>query len=190
MPFMNSSSKIRYGATSPGQNWVYGGKTRNPSASPKQGWQTTDYWVQRPPAPAPPAPPPEPSAPAAPAAPVAQAAATETKAEIPKPPGPSQSELYEKKLKDQISVLTAGFTTQLTDQAATFNKIRQEQEDRITALQEEMKQSQAAAAAANRPTVAGVKTATGSAGTDMQIARRGVRGAFSRAGMRIQSLNV
>jgi hypothetical protein len=57
MPFMNSSSKIRYGATSPGQDWVYGGKTRNPSASPKQGWQTSDYWVQRPAAPAPPAPP-------------------------------------------------------------------------------------------------------------------------------------
>jgi L,D-peptidoglycan transpeptidase YkuD (ErfK/YbiS/YcfS/YnhG family) len=84
--------------------------------------------------------------------------------------------------------MQAGFQDQLKQQAAQFAAMQKAQEDRMIALQEQMKQAQAASA--ERPTVAGVKTATGSAGTDMQIARRGVRGAFGRAGMRIQSLNV
>ena len=43
---------------------------------------------------------------------------------------------------------------------------------------------------AQRPDVVGVKTATGSSGTPMQIARRGATGAFGRSGMRIKALNV
>jgi hypothetical protein len=87
--------------------------------------------------------------------------------------------------------MQSGFQDQLKQQAAQFAAMQQAQEERMVALQEQMKQAAAsAAAAANRPTVAGVKTATGSAGTDMQIARRGISGAFGRAGMRIQSLNV
>ena len=73
MPFMNAANpNIRYGSTSPGEGWVYAGKTRNPMSSPKQGWQTIDYWTKAPapPAPAapPPPPPPPPPAPAAPPA--------------------------------------------------------------------------------------------------------------------------
>ena len=44
--------------------------------------------------------------------------------------------------------------------------------------------------AAERPEVAGVKMASGQAGTPMQIAKRGISGAFGRKGMRIQALNV
>ena len=44
--------------------------------------------------------------------------------------------------------------------------------------------------AAERPKTVGVKAATGAAGTQMAIARRGATGAFGRGGMRISSLNV
>jgi len=62
------------------------------------------------------------------------------------------------------------------------------QEERMAGLQNMMIQQ--AASQAERPTVTGVKTATGSSGDAMQIARRGVSGTFGRRGMRISSLNV
>ena len=49
---------------------------------------------------------------------------------------------------------------------------------------------QAQIANQTRPEVAGVKMADSGTGTPMQIARRGVTGAFGRRGMRIQGLNV
>jgi hypothetical protein len=106
----------------------------------------------------------------------------------PEPTGPSESDLAIKALTDQISSLTSGFQTSLQDQAAQFQKLQAAQEERMANLQNMMIQQ--AASQAERPTVTGVKTATGSAGTAMQIARRGVSGTFGRRGMRIQSLNV
>ena len=100
---------------------------------------------------------------------------------------PSKSDLAIEKLNDTIASLTSGFQTQLADQAAAFDKIRQEQEQRMTGLQNMFIAQQQQQ---DRPTVAGVKTATGSAGDAMQVARRGVSGTFGRRGMRISSLNV
>ena len=72
--------------------------------------------------------------------------------------------------------------------AQQFQQMQQAQNERMEALQQMMIQSQASQA--ERPTVAGVQTATGQSGTPMQIARRGVSGSFGRKGMRIQALNV
>ena len=72
--------------------------------------------------------------------------------------------------------------------AQQFQQMQQAQNERMEALQQMMIQSQARQA--ERPTVAGVKTAVGQSGTPMQIARRGVSGSFGRKGMRIQALNV
>ena len=132
---------------------------------------------------APPPPPPAAPEPAPTPAPAPAPAA-------PAPPPPPQQKSAADALAASIATMQAGFKDQLAQQAAQFAAMQKAQEERMVALQEQMKQSAASAAAANRPTVAGVKTATGSAGTDMQIARRGVIGAFGRAGMRIQSLNV
>ena len=115
------------------------------------------------------------------------AAATASATTTPEPTGPSKSDLAIQDLTDKIASLTSGFETQLTNQATEFDKIRKEQEQRMTGLQNmfiAQRQQQ------DRPTVAGVKTATGSAGDAMQVARRGVSGAFGRRGMRISSLNV
>ena len=103
-------------------------------------------------------------------------------------PGPSESDLAIQKLNDTISSLTSGFQTQLKDQANQFAQIQAAQEERMAGLQNMMIQQQASQA--ERPTVTGVKTATGSSGDAMQIARRGVSGTFGRRGMRISSLNV
>ena len=54
-------------------------------------------------------------------------------------------------------------------------------------MQQSMMQAQLAQ---QRPQVANVQMAESAAGTPMQIARRGVTGAFGRRGMRISSLNV
>jgi len=103
------------------------------------------------------------------------------------PAGPSMANVASQ-FSSQIAGMQQGFQQSLAQQASQFAAMQQVQEERILALQEQMKQ--AAAAAAARPTVAGVKTATSSAGTDMQIARRGATGGFNRAGLRIKSLNV
>lgn len=106
----------------------------------------------------------------------------------PKPTGPSESDLAIKALTDQISSLTSGFQTSLQEQANQFAQMQAAQEERMAGLQNMMIQQ--AASQAERPTVTGVKTATGSAGDAMQVARRGVSGTFGRRGMRISSLNV
>jgi hypothetical protein len=123
-------------------------------------------------------------------APVQKQEQTELETKPREEPKTSPMQDVASQIASSISDMQSGFQQQLQQQAAQFAAIQKAQEERMIALQEQMKQSAAAAAAANRPTVAGVKTATGSAGTDMQIARRGVRGAFGRTGMRIQSLNV
>ena len=103
-------------------------------------------------------------------------------------PGPSQSELMLKSLQDSIAAMQQGFMQSMQQSAQQFQQMQQSQNERMEALQQMMIQSQARQA--ERPTVAGVKTATGQAGTPMEIARRGVSGAFGRKGMRISGLNV
>jgi hypothetical protein len=193
---MNAANpNIRYGSTSPGEGWVYAGKTRNPTSPPKAGWQTIDYWKKAPapaPAPAAAAPPPPPPAPA-PAPAAAPAPARSTPAAPPPPASQSAADGF----ASAIGAMQSQFQVSLAQQASQFADMQRAQEERMTALQQQMKEAQAqaaaqaaSAAAANRPTTAGVKAATGTAGSAMQIARSGVRGTFNRAGMRIQGLNV
>ena len=106
----------------------------------------------------------------------------------PTPTGPSQSDLMLQSLQDSIAAMQQGFMQSMQQSAQQFQQMQQSQNERMEALQQMMIQSQASQA--ERPTVAGVKTATGQAGTPMEIARRGVSGAFGRKGMRIRSLNV
>ena len=138
------------------------------------------------------------------AAPAAAAAPAETTTPTVEPPrttpadpGPPESKSIADSFAAQIATMQSGFKESLSQQASLFADMQRAQEERMTALQQQMQQSQAlaaaqaaSAAAANRPTTAGVKTATGAAGSLMQIARSGVRGAFNRAGMRISGLNV
>lgn len=184
MPFMNSGN-VRYGVGSPGPGWVYAGKAVSPNYKAQGGLVSS--WKKAPapaqaaapaPTPAPAPPPPPPAAPA----PTTLPTSTYTP-----PAGPSMADVASQ-FSSQIAEMQQGFQQSLAQQASQFAAMQQAQEERMLTLQEQMKQ--AAAAAAARPTVAGVKTATSSAGTDMQIARRGTTGGFSRAGMRIKSLNV
>ena len=80
------------------------------------------------------------------------------------------------------------FQASMQQQMMQFQQMQQAQDERMMALQQQMQQSMAAQQ--QRPEVAGVKMAEGTGGTPMQIARRGVSGAFGRRGMRISSLNV
>jgi hypothetical protein len=91
-------------------------------------------------------------------------------------------------LQDSIAAMQQGFMQSMEQNAQQFQQMQQAQNERMEALQQMMIQSQARQA--ERPTVAGVKTAVGQSGTPMQIARRGVSGSFGRKGMRIQALNV
>jgi len=115
----------------------------------------------------------------------------ETKPAVAEPavdPGPSAAELAVENFKQQIAFLTSNTESMLANQAKEFAKVQAAQDERMAEMRNMMIQQ--AASQAERPTVAGVKTATGQSGTPMQIARRGVSGAFGRRGMRIQSLNV
>ena len=88
----------------------------------------------------------------------------------------------------QISSMQEMFQASMQQQMMQFQQMQQAQDERMMALQQQMQQ--AMAAGQQRPEVAGVKMAEGTGGTPMQIARRGVSGAFGRRGMRISSLNV
>lgn len=88
----------------------------------------------------------------------------------------------------QISSMQEMFQASMQQQMMQFQQMQQAQDERMMALQQQMQQSMAAQQ--QRPEVAGVKMAEGTGGTPMQIARRGVAGAFGRRGMRISSLNV
>lgn len=102
--------------------------------------------------------------------------------------GPTAADLAVERLTDQISRMQSNYTAGLERQAKMFAEQAAEQEKRMSDLQQQMIQSQVMAA--ERPKTVGVKAATGSAGTQMAIARRGATGAFGRRGMRISSLNV
>lgn len=97
--------------------------------------------------------------------------------------GPSAEDMF----RDQISDLESDFAKSLREQQEMYEKMRAEQQERMELLQTQMKQQ--AMAQRPRPEL-GVRTAIGSAGNAMQVARRGVSGAFGRSGMRISSLNI
>jgi hypothetical protein len=103
-------------------------------------------------------------------------------------PKPSAAELAIENLNKTIASMTSNTESMLANQANEFAKIQAAQDKRMAEMQNMMIQQ--AASQAERPTVTGVKTATGSSGDAMQIARRGVSGTFGRRGMRISSLNV
>ena len=103
------------------------------------------------------------------------------------PPGPKMEDIAAQ-FSSQIAAMQQGFQQSMQQQATQFQQMQAAQQDRMADLQQQMMMAQVASA--DRPTVAGVKTATSSSGTDMQIARRGVRGALGRTGMRIKNLNV
>lgn len=91
-------------------------------------------------------------------------------------------------LGKQVGDLKTAFTDILASQGEQMRALQESQTANMEALTNAMMQAQAMNQ--QRPQVAGVKMATGAAGTPMQIARRGVTGAFGRRGMRISSLNV
>jgi hypothetical protein len=100
------------------------------------------------------------------------------------PQGPDFAELF----STQIAAMQQMFQQSMMQQQQQYMQMQQAQDERMAALQQQMQQSMIAQQ--QRPEVAGVKMAEGTAGTPMQIARRGVTGAFGRRGMRISSLNV
>lgn len=171
-----------------GDGWVLTGYNPVRVSNPKMGsgFTTTQvpvYMRQTAPEPTPaPAP-----APAPPPPPVQQTPVTLPTPPRPEPQGPTMSDAASK-FADQIAAMQQGLQSSLAQQASQFAQMQQAQNDRMETLQQQMMQTMASSA--DRPQVAGVKTATSSSGTDMQIARRGVKGALGRTGMRIKSLNV
>ena len=139
MSYINQMDpNIRYGSTSPGEGWVYAGKTRNPMSAPKAGWQTIDYWKKAPapPAPAPPPPPPPPAAaPApAPAAPKVSAESTKYRAE-------AQSYMQ------QADALLKKFQVDQSNAAAAAAAQRAKDEEAVKLREQMFIQSQTTAAA-------------------------------------------
>jgi hypothetical protein len=133
---------------------------------------------------------PQQAAPApAPAAPEPTAPSTPPTLDVqgfPDPPAPDTSAADA--LAAQIAEMQAGFMQSMQQQQAMYQQMQASQSERMEALQQQMLQAQVAQQ--DRPQVAGVQMASSAAGTPMQIARRGVSGAFGRRGMRISSLNV
>ena len=105
---------------------------------------------------------------------------------FPDPPAPDTS--MADALAAQIAEMQAGFMQSMQQQQSMFQQMQASQSERMEALQQQMLQAQVAQQ--ERPQVAGVQMASGTGGTPMQIARRGVSGAFGRRGMSISSLNV
>lgn len=101
--------------------------------------------------------------------------------------GPSMEDIASQ-FASQIASMQQSFMQSMQQQQQMFQQMQASQSERMEALQQQMMQSQVAQQ--QRPEVAGVKMAEGASGTPMQIARRGVTGAFGRRGMRIASLNV
>ena len=106
---------------------------------------------------------------------------------FPEPQGPSMEDIAAQ-FASQIAAMQQGFMQSMQQQQQMFQQMQTSQSERMEDLQQQMMQAQVAQQ--QRPEVAGVKMADGAGGTPMQIARRGVTGAFGRRGMRISSLNV
>lgn len=103
-------------------------------------------------------------------------------------PAGSDGDSIASMLAAQIAQMQSSFMQSMQQQTQHFQQMQTAQQERMAALQQQMMQAQVA----NRPReqVSGVKTAVGESGTPMQIARRGVTGAFNRRGMRISNINV
>ena len=103
-------------------------------------------------------------------------------------PAGSDGDSIASMLAAQIAQMQSSFMQSMQQQTQHFQQMQAAQQERMAALQQQMVQAQVA----NRPReqVSGVKTAVGESGTPMQIARRGVTGAFNRRGMRISNINV
>jgi hypothetical protein len=103
-------------------------------------------------------------------------------------PAGSDGDSIASMLAAQIAQMQSSFMQSMQQQTQHFQQMQAAQQERMAALQQQMMQAQVA----NRPReqVSGVKTAVGESGTPMQIARRGVTGAFNRRGMRISNINV
>lgn len=120
--------------------------------------------------------------------------------EVTTPGGPdTEGPSAEDNFADMLEQLQTSFGDTMTQQQTMFQDMQTAQDERMAALQEQMQEQmqqsmlanqQAMMYNRNRSQVAGVQSAASSAGTPMQIARRGVTGAFGRRGMRISSLNV
>jgi flagellar capping protein FliD len=95
---------------------------------------------------------------------------------------------FEAMLNAQIESMQQMFAESINQQMMQQQAMQQAQDERMAALQNQMQNQMMAMQ--QRPQTVGVEMATGAAGTPMQIARRGVTGAFGRRGMRISSLNV
>ncbi len=100
----------------------------------------------------------------------------------------STGQQAENMFASQIASMQQMFQQSIQQQQQQYMQMQAEQNKRMTELQQQMQQ--AMVAQQQRPQVAGVKMASGSAGTPMQIARRGVSGAFGRRGIRISGLNI
>ena len=104
--------------------------------------------------------------------------------------GPSVEDMF----AETIAGMQAQYEQSLALQQNQFAAMEAQQQQQMMALQQQMQMQQNAMSAqsqlAGRPSVLGVQNAVSSAGTPMQIARRGMGGSFDRGGMRIQSLNV
>ena len=153
----------------------------------KEGWNSPTTVYSKLPAPPKAAPAPAPAPAAAPPPPQAQAPQTLPVDSFPQPQGPSMEDIAGQ-FASQIAQMQQGFMQSMQQQQQMFQQMQASQTERMEALQNQMMQSQVQQQ--QRPEVAGVKMATGAAGTPMQIAKRGVTGAFGRKGMRIASLNV
>ena len=108
----------------------------------------------------------------------------------PDPEGPTMEDMF----ADTIAQMRAAYEQNLAQQQQQVAAMEQQQRQQMAVMQQQMREQQRAASAqaqlAGRPSVLGVQTAQSSAGSPMQISRRGLTGAFGRKGMRIQSLNV
>lgn len=177
-------------------NWnLTGGKGYAASGTVKQygkaygGYRDATVYHKLPEPPKPAAAAPAPAPAPAPAEPAYNPASPPTLPvdNFPEPQGPSMEDIASK-FQEQIAAMQQGFMQSMQQQQQMFQQMQVSQSERMEALQQQMMQAQVAQQ--QRPEVAGVKMAEGAGGTPMQIARRGVSGAFGRRGMRISSLNV
>ena len=101
---------------------------------------------------------------------------------------------YQKSLADQgimfqqqISDLNTGYTTQLSDMDKSY---KTQITDLNTKNQQAMQTLGAQLSPKDGAQVLGIKAASGPNNTQQKLRRAGVGGSFSRAGLRIQNINV
>ena len=128
----------------------------------------------------------------APTQPTAPAPGTQPQTYLPvptyeAPAGPNMEDLASQ-FAASIAEMQAGLMESFAAQQENFMQMQMAQDEKMQTLMSNI--AQATAAQQDRPAVAGVKTAVGSSGDQMQIARRGVSGNFGRLGLRIKNLNV